>query len=84
MYAIEQISLQGMNASNLGKSDLLNEKNDLNSQSGLVNEYKRMSVQLKQLQIMEKRTSKQVHDLRREETEILGEIQRFRDLEVSN
>lgn len=82
MYALEQISLQGMATSSLGNSEFLNEKNDLNSQNGLVNECKRMGVQLKQLQLMEKRTSKQVHDLRREETEILGNIQRFRDLEV--
>lgn len=81
MYAIEQISLQGLNTGNLGKDGLFNEKNDLNSQNGLVNEYKRLGVQLKQLQLMEKRTSNQVQNLRREETEILGDIQQFRDVE---
>lgn len=70
-----------MSTTGLGKDDLLNEKNDLNSHSGLANECKRLGVQLKQLQLMEKRTSKQVQDLRREETEILNEIQKFRDVE---
>lgn len=81
MYAIEQMSLQGMNSINMGKNSL-SETNDLSSQSGLVKEYQKLSIQLKQLQVMEKRTSKQVMDLRREETETLGEIQKFSSLEV--
>uniref|UniRef100_A0A336MRL9 CSON000273 protein n=1 Tax=Culicoides sonorensis TaxID=179676 RepID=A0A336MRL9_CULSO len=86
MYAIEQITLQGMNMANLpgisNKGNLLSsENNDLNSQSGMVKEYKKLSMHLKQLQIMEKRTSKQVNDLRKEETEILHEIQKFSNLD---
>lgn len=90
MYAIEQITLQGMNMSNLPgmgnkSSELLNsDNNDLNSQSGMVKEYKKQSMHLKQLQIMEKRTSKQVNDLRKEETEILHEIKKFSNLDVSD
>lgn len=86
MYAIEQITLQGMNMANISgvssKNNMLSESNDLSSQSGLTKEYKKLSMQLKQLQIIERRTSKQVNDLRKDETEVLHEIKQFSNLEV--
>lgn len=57
-------------------------KNDLNSHSGLIKEYKKLGIQLKQLQILEKRTIGQLSELRQEETEALGNIQKFSNLEA--
>uniref|UniRef100_A0A182QQ25 Uncharacterized protein n=1 Tax=Anopheles farauti TaxID=69004 RepID=A0A182QQ25_9DIPT len=85
-YAIEQITLQGINMKGLGEDKSegngFTSKNDLNSHSGLMKEYKKLGIQLKQLQIMEKRTLQQVNSLRHEETEALQNIQKYANLEV--
>uniref|UniRef100_A0A182YI62 Uncharacterized protein n=1 Tax=Anopheles stephensi TaxID=30069 RepID=A0A182YI62_ANOST len=84
-YAIEQITLQGINMKGIGYDKLeggFTSKNDLNSHSGLIKEYKKLGIQLKQLQILEKRTMQQVNALRQEETEALQNIQKYANLEV--
>uniref|UniRef100_A0A182JZ19 Uncharacterized protein n=1 Tax=Anopheles christyi TaxID=43041 RepID=A0A182JZ19_9DIPT len=85
-YAIEQITLQGINMNGIGDGKLdgngFTSKNDLNSHSGLMKEYKKLGIQLKQLQILEKRTVQQVNSLRQEETEALQSIQKYANLEI--
>uniref|UniRef100_A0A8D8PFU9 Intraflagellar transport protein 74 homolog n=2 Tax=Culex pipiens TaxID=7175 RepID=A0A8D8PFU9_CULPI len=85
-FAIEQITLQGINMKTLGSERLesagFTAKNDLNSHSGLIKEYKKLGIQLKQLQILEKRTIGQLSELRQEETEALGNIQKYSNLEA--
>ncbi|ETN65728.1 coiled-coil domain containing 2 [Anopheles darlingi] len=85
-YAIEQITLQGINMKNLNEDKLdgsgFISKNDLNSHSGLIKEYKKLGIHLKQLQILENRTLQQVNTLRQEETDVLSSIQRYSNLEV--
>lgn len=63
---------------------MLDEKNDLSSHDGLLREYKRLGIQLKQLQILEKRTADQLKELRREEITVSEEILKFTNLNVSN
>lgn len=84
-YAIEQITLQGINLKNYGitKSSIINEKNDLSSHDGLLKEYKKLSIQLKQLQILEKRTKDQLSELNKEEVLVNQEIIKFSNLDVS-
>jgi intraflagellar transport protein 74 len=83
-YAIEQMTLQGVNlkASNVGKLEF-NGKHDLSSQDGLLKEYKKLGIQLKQLQLLEKRTREQLLTMQEEQRELLNDIQRFRNLNVS-
>lgn len=85
-YAIEQITLQGINLKSYGitKSSILNEKNDLSSHDGLLKEYKKLSIQLKQLQILEKRTKDQRGELKEDEVLVNEEINKFNNLEVSS
>lgn len=82
--AIEQMTMQGINPKTLdiSKSTIFNEKNDLSSEAGLLNEYKRLSVQSKQLQIIEKRSSTQMEALRREEMSMSNDIDKFLNLEA--
>ena len=85
-FAIEQITLQGMNTKAFGgmkvDSSLFNEKNDLSSQGGLLKEYSKLGVKLKQLKILEKRIQKQLQDLRQNEEELVEDIHKFSNLEV--
>lgn len=85
-YAIEQMTLQGINLKGLnrdGRSDIFGERNDLTSQGGLLKEYKKLSIQLRQLQILEKRTQDQYGGLKKEEMELSEEISKFSNLDVS-
>lgn len=59
------------------------EKNDLSSQNGLLKEYKKLSIQLKQLQILEKKHSTQLEQLKAEERSLVDEIQKNSQLDVS-
>lgn len=81
---IEQITLQGVNTKFNGKvnSSVFSEKNDLNSHGGLMNEYGKLQIQLKQLKILEKRMVKQLDDLHQEESKLLRDIQRFNNLDA--
>ncbi|KFB43454.1 hypothetical protein ZHAS_00011292 [Anopheles sinensis] len=88
-FAIEQITLQGINMKGFrgDKSDKLDNeeiisKNDLSSHAGLIKEYKKLSIVLKQLQILEKRTREQVNALRKEETDATHLIQKYMNLEI--
>ncbi|CRK99903.1 CLUMA_CG013206, isoform A [Clunio marinus] len=86
-FLIEQITLQGVNSkfstSNIQiNSSAFNENNDLNSHSGLLKEYSKLQVQLKQLKILEKRMMKQLDDLRQDEKNLLEDIQKFNNLNV--
>jgi intraflagellar transport protein 74 len=86
-FAVEQITLQGMNTKNIASSlkmSALNEKNDLSSQNGLLKEYNKLSIQLKQLKILEKRIQNQLSQMRQEEADLLGDIRKYRNLEVSS
>lgn len=84
-YSIEQITLQGMNMKLYGikRSEMFNENNDLNSHGGLVKEYKKLTIQLKQLQILEKRTLNQFQALKDEEIVMINEIKKFSNFEVN-
>ena len=77
--------MQGINLKNLGlsKSSIVNEKNDLSSEDGLLKEYKRLSIQLKQLQILEKRSVDQLENMRSEELSVIDDINKFNNLDVS-
>lgn len=81
-YAIEQITVQGINLkTSIQTTDkVMNEKNDLNSHNGLLKEYKKLSIQLKQLQILEKRTITQLNNLKMDENNSLNDIQKYSNL----
>lgn len=83
--AIEQMTMQGINLKSLdiSKAAILNEKNDLMSEEGLLKEYKRLSIQLKQLQIIEKRSHTQIDSMKREEITIHDAIEKYNNLEVN-
>lgn len=77
-YAIEQMTLQGMNLKNVNL-----ERNDLSSQNGLLKEYKKLNIQLKQLQILEKKHATQLEQLKSEERAMLDDMQKYSQLDVS-
>lgn len=85
-FLIEQITLQGINtkfSSNLKlTSSTFSEKNDLSSHGGLLKEYSKLQIQLKQLKILEKRMKKQLDELRQGEGDLLHNIQRFNNLDL--
>lgn len=72
------MTLQGMNLKNINL-----EKNDLSSQQGLLKEYKKLSIQLKQLQILEKKNASQLEQAKAEEQTLLEEMQKYSQLDVS-
>lgn len=76
--------MQGINLKsyNISKSSGLDEKNDLSSHDGLLKEYKRLSIQLKQLQLLEKRTRDQLSDLKKEEINVADDIDKHSNLSV--
>lgn len=82
---IEQITLQGINTKFSGNmkvsSSVFTEKNDLSSHDGLLKEYGKLQIQLKQLNVLEKRMKSQLSDLRVEEDKLLSNIQKFNNLE---
>lgn len=84
-FAIEQITLQGMSSKVDGnikiRSSIFNDNpQNLNSHDGLVKEYGKLQIQLKQLKILEKRIKKQIDDLKNVEVELLDDIQKFNNL----
>lgn len=72
-----------MKSYGLTKAAVMDEKNDLSSHDGLLKEYKRLGIQLKQLQILERRTSDQLAEMRRDEIDVADEITKFSNLNVS-
>lgn len=83
---IEQITLQGINtkfSSNIKLNpSAFNEKNDLNSHGGLLKEYGKLQIQLKQLSLLEKRMQKQLSELHQNENALLLNMQKYNNLEV--
>lgn len=63
-------------------SSVFNEKNDLNSHGGLLKEYSKLQIQLKQLKILEKRMWKQLDDLHKEEDNLLQDIYKYNNVDV--
>lgn len=76
-YGIEQITMQGINLKQFGIQPDGGEKKDLGSQDGLTREYKRLSIQLQQLQLLERRTGAQLAELRQQEERCRSDAQRF-------
>lgn len=67
---------------NINKISSLSEKNDLSSEDGLVKEYKRLSIQLKQLQILEKRYADQLEQLKSQEEKLMEDMRKFSNFDV--
>lgn len=62
-------------------TSILNENShNLNSQEGLVKEYRKLQIQLKQLKILEKRIKKQLDDLKDTEGNLLEDIRKYSNL----
>lgn len=80
---IEHITLQGINSkfNTTTSKRFNNDKNDLNTQDGLLKEYGKLQIQLKQLKLLEKRMKKQLDDLRSDEGNLLRNIQKFNNLD---
>lgn len=83
---IEHITLQGINSkfntTTSTKLSLNSEKFDLSTQDGLLREYGKLQIQLKQLKLLEKRMGKQLSDLRTDESNFLRNIQKFNNLDT--
>lgn len=81
--AIEQVTMNGVNLKSLGISkSALDDNNDLTSENGMLKEYKRLSIILKQLQILKKRTADQIENAKKEEIELQEDIQKYANLNV--
>lgn len=72
--------MNGVNLKSLGLS--LDDGNDLSSEDGMLKEYKRLSIQLKQLQILRKRTIDQIQNLNQDKIDITNDMQKFANLQV--
>lgn len=82
--AIEQVTMHGINLKSLGLSKAaLDENHDLSSENGMLKEYKRLLVILKQLQLLKKRTTDQIASSKKEELELQEEIQKYANLNVN-
>lgn len=68
---------------NINKITSLSDKNDLSSEDGLVKEYKKLSIQLKQLQILEKRYTDQLEQRQTDEDTLTENMRKFSNLVVS-
>jgi hypothetical protein len=81
---IEQITLQGVNTKFNGKlnATVFSSKNDLSSHDGLISEYGKLQIQLKQLKILEHRMLKQLDELHQNESKLLRDIQKFNNLDA--
>lgn len=82
--AIEQVTMNGINLKTLGISKTaLDENNDLTSENGMLKEYKRLLVVLKQLQILKKRTAEQIENAKKEVLELHRDIDKYTNVNVS-
>lgn len=61
-------------------ASILDDENSRDSRDGLVKEYEKLQIKLKQLKILEKRITNQLHDLSNEQSTLLNDIQRFNNL----
>lgn len=81
--AIEQVTMNGVNLKSLNISKAaLDDHNDLTSENGMLKEYKRLLVILKQLQILKKRTADQIDNSRKDDIELEQEIRKYSNLNV--
>lgn len=81
---IEQVTMNGVNLKTLGiPKSALDENNDLSSENGMLKEYKRLLVVLKQLQVLKKRTAEQIENALREEMELHRDIEKYTNINVS-
>lgn len=75
--------MNGVNLKSLGISKTaLDDNNDLTSENGMLKEYKRLLVVLKQLQILKKRTTDQIDNSKTETVELEQEIVKYSNLNV--
>lgn len=75
--------MNGVNLKTLGiPKAALDDNNDLTSENGMLKEYKRLLVVLKQLQILKKRTIDQTDNAKREIIELEQEIEKYSNLHV--
>lgn len=84
-FAIEQITLQGMSSKIDGNTRIsasLLDENSHSSHEGLVKEYEKLQIKLKQLKVLEKRIQSQSDELAKEENSLLSDIQRYNNLET--
>lgn len=82
---IEQVTMNGVNLKTLGiPKAALDDNNDLTSENGMLKEYKRLLVVLKQLQILKKRTIDQTDNVKKEMIELEQEIGKYSNLNVKN
>lgn len=81
---IEQVTMNGVNLKTLGiPKSALDENNDLSSEIGMLKEYKRLLVVLKQLQVLKKRTTEQIENALKEEMELHRDIEKYTNINVS-
>lgn len=77
--------MNGVNLKTLGISkSALDDSNDLTSENGMLKEYKRLLVVLKQLQILKKRTADQIEVTKKEDMELQNDTRKFSSLNVSD
>lgn len=77
--------MHGINLKTLGLSKAaVDDSNDLTSEHGMVKEYKRLLVILKQLQILKKRTIDQIEMAKKNELELQQDIGKYSNLDVSH
>lgn len=82
--AIEQVTMNGVNLKTLGiPKSALDDNNDLTSENGMLKEYKRLLVVLKQLQILKKRTIDQTDNAKKEIIQLEMEIDKYSNLHVT-
>lgn len=75
--------MNGVNLKTLGLSKTaLDDNNDLTSENGMLKEYKRLLIILKQLQILKKRTADQIDKAKKEEIVLDKELQKYLNLNV--
>lgn len=81
--AIEQVTMNGVNLKTLGLSKAaVDDSNDLTSENGMLKEYKRLLIILKQLQILKKRTIDQIESAKKGELELQEDIEKYSNLNV--
>lgn len=84
-FAIEQITLQGMSSKIDGNTRIsasLLDESSHSSHEGLLKEYEKLQIKLKQLKILEKRINSQSDELKKEEISLLSSIQHFNNLDT--
>lgn len=75
--------MNGVNLKTLGISKAaLDDNNDLTSENGMLKEYKRLLIILKQLQILKKRSADQIDNAKKDEIDLQEQIEKYTNLNV--